>query len=477
MNLLIVAWSMVAAICGLLGFIQLLFWSRSQSDRMSLLSAVMSFSAAAVAVTEMTLFVTDDPQRHLALMGWLNVFAAGVIVPAVWVVRGQLPKARLWMAVLVTLLWTLGLLIDVIAPGNITFSELERVVQRETFWGDPFYLPVGTLNPWKWVVDITVLLVPIYVIDAVWRSRNETTRARGVAIAIGVMAFVLFGGIEALLVDLGVLELPYMISVGFLAIVFSLTWVMVQDVIAAQRLERELATAREETEQVMRTNLMGEIAAALAHELNQPLTAILGNAQAAEKMLATDRATDPDELREILADIVRDDKRARDFIQDLRSMLRGDDGDFDRVDLESATREMIALVAGSFERHRVRVRLTVQGQLPAVSGRRVALQQVILNLLLNAERAIHEAHSTRREIHVGLSQSEGGVLLEVRDWGPGLAEEVEDRLFTPFVSTSEHGLGMGLAVSRRIVEGHGGRLTGENAEGGGARFLLWLPGS
>lgn len=475
MNLLIVAWSMVAAICGLLGFIQLLFWSRSQSDRMSLLSAIMSFSAAATAVAEMTLFVTDDPERHLALMGWLNVFAAGVIVPAVWVVRGQLPKARTWIAVLVTALWAIGLLINVLAPGNITFSELDEVTQRETFWGDPFYIPVGTLNPWKWLVDLTVLLVPIYVIDAVWRSRSETARARGVAIAIGVMAFVLFGGIEALLVDLGVLELPYMISVGFLAIVFSLTWVMVQDVIAAQRLEREVAEAREETEQVMRTNLMGEIAAALAHELNQPLTAILGNAQAAEKMLATDRPTDPEELREILADIVRDDKRARDFIQDLRSMLRGDDGDFDSVDLESATREMIALVAGAFERHRVRVRLDVHGEVPSVLGRRVALQQVILNLLLNAERAVRQAGSERRDILVILSPSDDGVLLEVRDWGTGLAEEVREKLFTPFVSTSEHGLGMGLAVCRRIVEGHGGHLTGENAEGGGARFLLWLP--
>ena len=476
MNLLIVAWSMVAAICGLLGFIQLLFWSRSKGDWMPLLSAIMSFSAAATAVAEMTLFVTDDPDRHLALMGWLNVFAAGVIVPAVWVVRGQLPKARTWIAVLVTVLWAIGLLIDVLAPGNITFSELDQVARRETFWGDPFYIPVGTLNPWKWVVDITVLLVPIYVIDAVWRSRNETTRARGVAIAIGVMAFVLFGGIEALLVDLGVLELPYMISVGFLAIVFSLTWVMVQDVIAAQRLEREVAKAREETEQVMRTNLMGEIAAALAHELNQPLTAILGNAQAAEKMLATDRPSDPDELREILADIVRDDKRARDFIQDLRSMLRGDDRNFDRVDLESATREMIALVAGAFERHRVQVRLDVRGEVPSVLGRRVALQQVILNLLLNAERAIRQAGSARREILVVLSGGDDGVLLEVRDWGTGLAEEVREKLFTPFVSTSERGLGMGLAVCRRIVEGHGGRLTGENADGGGARFVLWLPG-
>ena len=475
MNLLIVVWSMVAAICGSLGFIQLLFWSRSQSDWMSLLSALMSFSAAAVAATEMALFVTEEPQRHLALMGWLNVFAAGVIVPAVWVVRGQLPKARRWMAVLVTILWAIGLLIDLIMPGNITFTELDQVTRRETFWGDAYYIPVGTLNPWKWVVDMTVLLVPLYVIDAVWRSRGEGNRARGVVIAMGIMAFVLFGGIEALLVDLGVLELPYMISVGFLAIVLSLTWVMVRDVVAAQQLEREVAQAREETEQVMRTNLMGEIAAALAHELNQPLTAILGNAQAAEKMLDADASIDSEELRDILGDIVRDDKRARDFIQDLRSMLRGDDGDFDTVDLESATREMIVLVAGAFDRHRVRVSFDVQGEIPSVSGRRVALQQVILNLLLNAERAVRESGSARREILVVLSRARNGARLEVRDWGTGLAEEVQGKLFTPFVSTSEHGLGMGLAVCRRIVEGHGGRLTGENADGGGARFVLWLP--
>jgi two-component system sensor kinase FixL len=324
-------------------------------------------------------------------------------------------------------------------------------------------------------VDITVILVPVYVIDAVWRSRGETTRARGVTIALGVMMFILFGGIQALLVDAGVLDLPFMISVGCLSIVFSLTWVMVRDVVVAQSLEREVANAREETEQIMRANLMGEIAAALAHELNQPLAAILGNAQAAEKMLESPDPPDTQELREILEDIVRDDKRARDFIQDLRAMLRGDERGLEPVDLVEAMDEILQLVSGTFEQHRVTVRFEVRGSPPLVPGRRVALQQVVLNLLLNAERAIREAGSVRRDILLALRPADGGVTIEVRDWGPGLEEAVKDRLFKPFVSTSAQGLGMGLTVSRRIVEGHGGRLSGENAEEGGARFLLWLP--
>jgi C4-dicarboxylate-specific signal transduction histidine kinase len=126
-------------------------------------------------------------------------------------------------------------------------------------------------------------------------------------------------------------------------------------------------------------------------------------------------------------------------------------------------------------RHDVQVRLDSKGDIPSVCGGHVAMQQVIMNLLLNAERALVDADSTNREIRVRLREKNGGAEVMVRDFGPGIDKEIADRIFEPFVTTKQGNLGMGLAVCRRIVENQGGQLTLEHPEGGGARFRIWLP--
>jgi signal transduction histidine kinase len=219
---------------------------------------------------------------------------------------------------------------------------------------------------------------------------------------------------------------------------------------------------------------MGEVAAALAHELNQPLAAILGNAQAAEKFL-DQPDPDMDEIREILADIVRDDKRARDIITNLRSMLRGDGVHDQKVDIEIAIKEVLEFMKHEFERNGVRVRFESEHDVPTVCGGHVAIQQVMMNLLLNAERALVDDGSKNREIRIRLRRREGGAEVWVRDFGPGIDEGIRQRIFEPFVTTKKGNLGMGLVVCRRIVENQGGQLTFEHPEGGGARFRIWLP--
>jgi signal transduction histidine kinase len=405
---------------------------------------------------------------------WQNLAIALVVVPLVWSIRTYLPKSRTWAAILITACWGIGLLINFLFPGNLTFIEVQSIEQRMTPWGDAFFVPNGTINNWKWITDVTVILIPLYVIDAAWRDPDRHRGKRGAVMTVGIVLFVLFAGIQAILVDSGRLDAPYMISAAFLSIVLALTWVLARDAVRAKSLVLEVARAQRETERLMRANLLGEVAAALAHELNQPLAAILGNAQAAQKFL--DRP-DPNltEVQDILADIVRDDKRARDIILNMRQMLTGDDSHQDSVDLEPAISEILDFVNNELNENDVTVLFDHTGDVPAVSGGRVALQQVILNLLLNAEHAVRESQSPSREIRIHLREHRGGVEVEVRDFGPGIAEDVRHRLFDPFVSTKEGSLGMGLAVCRRIVEGQGGRLTAENAEDGGALFRMWLP--
>ena len=126
-------------------------------------------------------------------------------------------------------------------------------------------------------------------------------------------------------------------------------------------------------------------------------------------------------------------------------------------------------------RQSITIRLSSKGEVPEVCGGRVAIQQIIMNLVLNAARAIGDSNDGRREIRIQLLECNGGAEIVVRDFGPGIAEEVGQSIFEPFVTTRKGSLGMGLAVCRRIVENQGGRMSAANAEGGGARFRVWLP--
>ena len=254
----------------------------------------------------------------------------------------------------------------------------------------------------------------------------------------------------------------------------SLTWDYAREVVRARVLEVELAQAHLETERLMRANQLGEVAGAIAHELKQPLTAMLFGAQAAQKFLARTEP-DLDEIRDILADIVRDDKRARDIITNMWSMLAEESVPEEIFDPKSAIQEVIDITSKELDQNGVTVQFKTTWKLQEIAGHRAAFQQVVFNLILNALHAIKESSCSEREIQISLAEEQDGVEMEVRDSGPGISEEVLQQLFKPFVTTKKGGLGMGLVISRRIVEAHGGRMTARNVEGGGASFLICLP--
>jgi signal transduction histidine kinase len=473
-NLLFVSWSIITAACAMLGLIQAFLWWHSRHEAVYPLSMVMAFSAVVISILEINLSSTPEIMQHERLLLWMNLAIAFVLVPMIWAIQSYLPLARRWLATLITVLWAAGMLVNFLLPGNLTFSEVLEVKRYATGWGEEYYLASGTINSWKWLADITVLLIPLYAIDAAWRSRGYRRARQGWIIAAGVALFVIVAGVQAILIDSGLYQAPNAVSLAFLFVVVALTWVLAGDAVRAGRLAEQVAEAQRETERLMRANLMGEVAATLAHELNQPLAAILGNAQAAEKFLQQPE-TDLDEIREILADIVRDDKRARDIITNLRRMLSGDDTEDQRVDLVQVIREILDFMDYELKKHFIGVQVTTRGNVPKVCGGYVAIQQVVMNLILNARQAILDSNASRRDIRIRLSGIQGGAEIVVRDFGPGIPDDVMQRLFEPFVTTKKGNLGMGLAVCRRIVENQGGRLTAENAEGGGARFRVWLP--
>jgi signal transduction histidine kinase len=238
--------------------------------------------------------------------------------------------------------------------------------------------------------------------------------------------------------------------------------------------EAEIQRQRAELAHATRVSTAGQLASALAHELNQPLGAILRNAEAAEIFL---QQPNPDlaELRAILADIRKDDQRAGGVIDRLRSLLKRRNLEHDTINLSELLQETVKLVEPEAAARRIKVALDLPPRAPSVKGDRVQLQQVALNLILNGMDATETGESPGRQVTVRLREAAEGAEVAVLDRGIGIPPDKLPRLFEPFFTTKPNGMGMGLAISRTIIETHGGKLRGENNPDGGATFRFTLP--
>jgi C4-dicarboxylate-specific signal transduction histidine kinase len=232
--------------------------------------------------------------------------------------------------------------------------------------------------------------------------------------------------------------------------------------------ERELATMRTELAHVSRVTTMGELAASIAHEVNQPLTAVITNASACLRWLAAD-PPNLGEARESLTRILRDGGRASDVVQRIRALLKRRAPQTAPQDVNDLIREVLALV------NDVSTEVDLTRDVPPVLGDRVQLQQVILNLVMNGIEAMREVGERSRRLVIGSRRQDGAVLVSVRDSGKGIGAGAFDHLFDPFFTTKSEGMGMGLSVSKSIVENHGGRLWAAAGGGPGATFQFTLP--
>ena len=244
--------------------------------------------------------------------------------------------------------------------------------------------------------------------------------------------------------------------------------------LSRRRADLEGQRLRQNLAHVGRVSTMGQLTASLAHELNQPLTAILSNAQAAQRILDSDRA-DLVEVREILRDIVDDDKRAGEVIQRVRGFLTKSDLQVSALDIGDLVSQVARLVSSDAIIRNVTLHLELEADLPSVSGDRVQLQQVVLNLLVNGLDAIRESSAAERTIVLKTRAGPAGVVVAVEDSGIGIAEADLEQVFHAFYTTKADGLGMGLAIARSIVQAHGGELDARNNPHGGATFSFTLP--
>jgi len=223
-----------------------------------------------------------------------------------------------------------------------------------------------------------------------------------------------------------------------------------------------------------RVALMGELTALIAHEVNQPLGAILSNADAAELLLQAGPGR-LDEVRRILADIRKDDLRASEVVRRIRELVRPQELERRPLDLNEVVAGVLQLIGPEAARRGVVVEPALAPALPAVHGGRIHLQQVLLNLLLNAIEAMADTPESRRRVAVRTARMAGGVEVSVSDAGHGIPPERLSRLFDSFFTTKKDGMGMGLSIARSIIEAHGGRIWAEANPAGGATFRFTVP--
>jgi len=246
-----------------------------------------------------------------------------------------------------------------------------------------------------------------------------------------------------------------------------------RDVTQRHRALDALAESERNLAHATRLALLGELTASIAHEINQPLGAILSNAEAAEMLLSAGKT---DQVAQILADIRRDDLRASEVIQHVRGLVGRKDPRLERLDVNEVVTRTLGLASAEAQRRAVRIETQLADGLPAIEGERIALKQVLLNLILNGMEAMSETPAVRRRMVV-TTQASGPDWVEIAvfDSGPGIPEEKLGRIFDSFFTTKENGMGLGLAMCRSIVEAHRGSIAVENNPRGGAAFRLRLP--
>jgi two-component system, LuxR family, sensor kinase FixL len=246
------------------------------------------------------------------------------------------------------------------------------------------------------------------------------------------------------------------------------------DISARVQMERQVMRHRGELAHMSRVSSLGVLAGSLAHEINQPLMSILANAEAAQTLLEG-TSLQATELSEILADIVEDDKRAGEVIHRLRELLRKGQIQLRPLDVNAVVDDVLRLTRNELLTRGVTATASLARDLPLVRGDRIQMQQVLLNLVINACEAMDRCPGTRHvEVSTRVDHAEG-VEVSVADSGQGIPAADLERIFEPFVTGKEQGMGLGLSVCRTIVAAHGGSLSAVNNGAAGATFRVTLP--
>lgn len=481
---------MCASICFMLGFIHLFFWFKSKQQYPYFLSSIMAMSAGVSALLELALLTTQSIDTYNELLRYENMAIFMILIPMIWFVQLYFKTGRIWLVVMITVLWSLAIIVNFLSPNNLTFSEIYELKQVNAFWGETFSIPRGEENSWKILADIASLLILFYVIDASWKEFKQSKRQHALIIGGSIIFFILFAGIHTPLVDAEIINMPYMISFSFVIIVIAFSYQLTSDAMQVQsyaqqivesedkriKMEKQLQQTRTELEHLARVNLLGELSTTLAHEINQPLSAIMNNSYAMRQFLAS-KSPNLEGINEIVDDIIRDNKRASDIIHRQRVLLQMGKTSREPFAINDIIQETNIFLKYEISEQNVVLKLQLSHDNPIVYVGKIEIQQVLINLIFNAISAMSEISEGNKLILIttqllGVNE----VMVSVSDTGKGVSRDEMEKIFDAFYTRDkEDNIGMGLTISQRIIKDYGGRIVVDNSPEGGAIFSFILP--
>ena len=484
-----IVWPMLAGATLILALIHALIWARQRTMPEHLAFAVAAASLATLTLLEFRALDALTPERLASLIRWMHVPIAALVIALVTFLRLSFGKRFFSVALVAASLRIVALALNFSTGENLNFAVVSAV-GRVTWVGDAVVsYPIGAANPWVIVAQLSNLLLALYVVMLLVtaiRHGERQSRKNAIIICGGWLIFIALMVAAAVAMTFSADRTPFIGTPSFIFVIAAMSYQLTYDLFEAERLARQLHAAeiaslvdqielserRKQVTHLSRVTMLFELTGALAHELNQPLAAILSNAQAAQRMLGRD-PNDLAEVHAILGDIVANDRRAGEIIRRLRAMMRKDSESRQPTDLNDAIRESLKLLEQELRNRDITITTILAPELPLVEADVIQIEQVMLNLLINACEAM--ADCEQRQVTVRSEAGASHVRVAIRDRGPGVPEARRAHIFEPFQTTKVTGLGLGLSICRSIVEAHGGRLWLEEGDAPGACFCFELP--
>ena len=473
-----ILWTINATVAMTLALFCALAWGIERRNLGYLMFCLIAVATAACTPFELGMMHAQTPEEFGA---WLQ----GYHLPIFFVLMGQMLFVHFYLGtglrwiLLIFFAWRLAILVTNFAvEPNFHFYAIDSLRQIPYLGEQISVVGGGKLRPWHWWAVASNVVLVLYVIDAAlrrWRKGDTESHRKALVVGLGIGIPMVLNLLQNQLAVLGVLHRPIFATLWFLGILAAIAYEMARELIHSARAKVQVAQLHSEIAQLGRVGIMGQLATGLAHELAQPLTASLVNIETAQIHL---RRSNPDlqELRAIVDDIHGDWQRTGDVLDRMRKLIQRQAVDKQAVAIHDVVRDVTALLHSEAIARHVELAVNVDPELPPALGDRVQLSQVLLNLLVNSMDAMNGQTRAKR-VQVDAKPAASGTLeIVVTDSGPGISTKKLEDIFNPLYTTKTGSLGLGLALSRTIVEAHGGHLWAENLPApGGARMTLTLP--